>query len=175
MKSIWFRWNPTPAAVKVKVPTARIEEATAWLNHLSGVASPWPIETAHDLREYAREITKNCTDVLTGADLQSIKNFVEVLDDLLASPEERARIAKREAKLAKRAARLAKQRPDQQTAAWQAAGALARSRGGKRARIIDAYRKVMNKPPRARAKIVADTLNVSATYVRRVVKLAGQR
>jgi hypothetical protein len=107
--------------------------------------------------------------------LQSIKNFVEVLDDLLASPEERARIAKREAKLAKRAARLAKQRPDQQTAAWQAAGALARSRGGKRARIIDAYRKVMNKPPRARAKIVADTLNVSATYVRRVVKLAGQR
>jgi hypothetical protein len=168
MKSLWFHRNPTPAALKVKLPMARLEEATAWLNHLSGVACPWPIETAHDLREYASEITHNCTDVLTGAELQSIKNFVEVLDDLLASPEERARKAKR-------AAKLAKQRPDQQTAAWQAAGALARSRGGKRARIIDAYHKVMNKPPRARAKIVADMLNVSATYVRRVVKLAGQR
>jgi len=61
-----------------------------WLQELVGWECPWPIETAHDLREYASNVSRH-EDVLTGAELRRVHDLI----DRLAPPEERRREKKR--------------------------------------------------------------------------------
>jgi hypothetical protein len=126
---------------QTELSTAFLEETKAYLERLGG-ACPWPIETAHDLREYASEVAFHCEDELTGAELRRVNELVAKLDDYLATPAQRARKAKREARRARTFQRpegvdeltwiisLALREP--RTAAWQAEGARTRREGGRR-------------------------------------------
>ncbi len=156
----------------------------AWLLKLSGWHCAWPIETTRDLRDYA-EIVADDED-LTGVEVRSVNELVARLNDALATPEQRARKAKREAKqllqrpegtddLTWAVSRAMSCVTGPRTEAWHAAGAFARREHGERKRIIAAYRRLKNRDPRVRAGIIADTLGLTAIYVRRVLKSAGER
>lgn len=56
------------------------------------------------------------------------------------------------------------------TAAWQEAGANARRKGGKRAKILAADRRLKDRDPGERARIIAEKYGITAIYVRRVLK-----
>jgi hypothetical protein len=73
-----------------------IQAKARWLQELTGERPPWPIKTAHDLREWAADIDD---DDLTGREMRAIDELVEELDDMTAAPEELARRRREREKL----------------------------------------------------------------------------
>src|SRR4051794_12175334 len=63
----------------------------AWLNKLAGCDCPWPLQTEHDLREWALNVAID-DETLTGAEKRRVVDLIEGLDP----PEQRRRRAARQ-------------------------------------------------------------------------------
>jgi hypothetical protein len=140
-----------------------------WLNELAGGECPWPIETVHDLREWAHNVATD-TDRLTGAELRRVDDLIERLD-----PPEKRRLTE-----------LRRQEAKVKAEAWitwflrrgkalSALGAAARKQKGEenRAAIIRTWKSLGSVPVRDRAKIITRRVPVSARHVRRVLRNEG--
>jgi hypothetical protein len=171
----------------------------SWLKRCSGWSSPWPIDTALDLSEYARAILDPPPDDLTIGELRHIEELVKRLKPLVTPPEQLAREAKREARRNKRRlARIGDLTPldqdpsdpestlesvfaaldttEEKLQRWQSAGARARAKKSKRNHIISHWHKASSLLPlHERAGAVANKLGITAHYVRKVIRDAELR
>ena len=158
---------------------AELRAEAAWLYELTGCTCAWPIQTEHDLREYANNIEQHCRDELTGAEMGLVWELIERLDP----PEEQARKARRAKKYAKYdpndlealCSSIDFARSEQRKT-FHLKGALARKQEGAKARN-EIIRKYNNStlPKRERAGWIAGALELSPQHVRRVVKAAREQ
>jgi len=165
----------------------------ARLYELTGSICPWPIETAHDLREWLLNLVSDryCDDQLTGGESRRLWGLLEELDDELASPEERARKIRRAKKKEKEEEKQQdkygtdkleailsvweeRATKDEQCKTFHEAGAAARTRIGapNREQIIRRY-KNSTLEKRERVASIADSLNLTPQWVGRVLRKAG--
>jgi hypothetical protein len=163
----------------------RVEAAL--LERCSGWSCPWPIDTALDLSEYASAIIDPPPDDLTVGEVRQIKELIKRLRPLVMPPEQLAREAKKARRKKRQLSRSGDQDPSdpksilesifaldvtqEKLQRWQSAGARARAKNSKRNRIISHWQK-LSCPLHARASVVADRLDVSSHYVRRVIREA---
>lgn len=160
--------------------------AAAWLRGLTGETCPWPIETAHDLREWALNIDSSRfhEDQLTGAELRAVRELI----DKLEPPEEKTRRAQREKKIKSKLPVLdpgnlaslmaycdALLAPSKKLASLQLIGTAARKRKGEPTReaVVRKFNNLKNCPERERAGIIARSIGITPQYVRRILKQAG--
>jgi uncharacterized protein (DUF1778 family) len=167
------------------VSPADLRAEAAWLYDLTGQTCPWPIDTEHDLREWALNIIDHCENELTGADMRRVSDLIEKLDP----PEEQARKARRAKKQAKKQAKYDPddfdafiadlEAPFEKQESFRSAGARERKRQGAATRyeIIQKYQKYKSstEPERERAGLIAQDLGLSSQHVRRVLKEVGLR
>jgi hypothetical protein len=164
------------------VNPADLRAEAAWLHDLTGCTCPWPIQTEHDLREWALNISDSCEDELTGADMRRVSDLIEKLDP----PEEQARKARQAKRRAKKRAKYDLDDVDafiadlearsEKLESFRSAGVAKRKKQGAPTRyeIIQKY-KSSTEPERERAGLIARDLGLSSQHVRRVLKEAGLR
>lgn len=141
----------------------------AWLYELTGCKCPWPIETEHDLREWAINVAGD-TENLTGAEVDRVRDLIE----RLGPPEER------------RLAELNRQQMKERVKAWfgwtfergkklSGTGAAANKQRGAetRAEVVRIWKSLDGTPLRDRAALVAKRVSVTERHVRRVLREEG--
>jgi hypothetical protein len=163
----------------------------AWLKRCSWDCT-WPIVNALDLSEFARNIIDHPPDDLSVGELRRIEELIKRLKPLVTSPEQLAREAKTEKRRKKRRlARFGRPTPldqdpspldlesilkpldwtEEKLRRWQSAGTRARTKNSKRNAIISHWKK-LSRPLHERASAVANKLDVTAHYVRKVIREA---
>jgi len=168
-------------------PVELLNDKARWLWELTGQECPWPIATDHDLREWALNLVWDSTveSELTGGDLRRVWDLIEEL----SPPQERSRKA-RQAKRQPRKDKLSDEDYIEEVVKWyehlfvnrenianfQMSGSAARKVIGERTslaivKLYDSY----TLPKRERAGCIANRLNKSPQYVRRVLRKEGRK
>ena len=167
---------------------ADIHSTSKWLHDLVGLECPWPIKTAEDLQNYARDIVTSelVSAYLPKDNLQRVQELIDELD----APEDKARKARK----AKRDKNKHIVLTDDNLHDWLSQiedeldrserrrtahmhGAEVRKQQGAPTRngIIRRWNNLPGIPERKRAALIAERLRITAKHVRQVVKEAGLR